>query len=388
MTRFAIGLALVALAYGGFGSPTPDAPGLVEAVVGLGLILACGLTRPVVALSGALIADPASRLTMRVGAACLMVLAGVPTLTGLVAGHQAALMLRDLLPLLFLFLPVLLMPGEPDRQRRLLALALALIGAAFALRHLWLVGLRISTADGANDGFLYLANSPAVPFAALAGGMLVLQPDGRAWQRLLGGAMGVIGVLVLLLTLQRAALAGVALGLAGMLALRLAGSARLAVLVPVIGGALLLLFAEPLAAALGLVVDKSRAVGSNARLAEAAVILSLAVADPWRFLLGAGWGAEFASPAVGGMRVGYTHGFATYLLFKAGLVGLVAGTLYVAALALAALRAMGAHPMLMLAAIPPVLGALTVYTSYKYLALGLLLALITRADPAPSSATR
>ncbi len=365
--------------YGALSSPTPDAPGRIEALIGLLLIFACGLQRPLAAFSGAVTLDAEAPGFVRLGALALVVLAALPTAIGLAAGHGVEAVLRDLIPLLYLFLPVLLVarPVDSPALQRALLIGLVLIAALFTARHFAATGLRVATAHGINDGLLYLANSPALPFAALIGAVLASRPERmHPLARLAAAALCAAGLAALVLTLQRAALLAVGLGLLALLLVRLRARAIWLLLLPAALALAFALLGEEIMTAAGLLIEKTRTLGTNARLVELDAVADRLGEDPGSWAFGLGWGARFDSPAVGGMHVGYTHSLFSYALLKAGVLGVVLIGLYAALVLLALARGLGTHPMLSLAILPPVLASLSVYTSYKYLALGLLLTLL------------
>lgn len=295
-------------------------------------------------------------------------------------------MARDIVPLLYLFLPVLLVPvlrGAADRALPLLAGGLALAGLALALRW-WkqaqwgfgAVGTRAMP-----DGGAYFLNAPAVLFAAVAlpALALVLASRGGAG-RWLGAACCAAGGALCL-----AALAGAvhrtALGLAALAALvLLAGWTRRshgpALPLLVLGLAAGLALGDPLSGAWEQVAEKTRLTGANSRWEEAAAVLEHVARSPWALAFGDGWGAKLSNPAVGGWRVSYTHTLATYILVKGGLTGAIALAAYLGALVPLALRLLRDNPPLGWSLLPPLLMALGLHTSFKYLDTGVLLTLV------------
>ncbi len=396
------GGALVAalVLYGLFSAPAPAEVGLVEAVVGLLLVVATGWHQPVAVFSGAVLLGPGARRFETIGAVALAGVLWLPLVRGAALVWAARDMVRDVVPLFYLFMPVLLV--TPLRSAwpwavRLLATGLALAGVAFVVR--WWAGA--GWAFGAighrtmPEGALYLLNSPAVLFAALwlpfcavglvwpgcaAPGM----PKFTPWLRLaLAPLFSVAAVLVV------AALAGTVHRLALIMiafsgAVFLVWCARRTLWpVVVVGLGLILLWAlvpgDPLSSAVDLVVAKSEQVGVNERANEAAAVLDQAGRSLTALVFGDGWGALIANPAVGGWRVSYTHSFPSYLVLKTGLFGLLLVLCWLATLGPLAVRLARSNPPLALAALPPVAGGLLFHTSFKYLCFGLLLTLVVLA---------
>ena len=112
------------------------------------------------------------------------------------------------------------------------------------------------------------------------------------------------------------------------------------------------------------------------RLEEAQAVW-LSVADsPLTLLFGQGWGATLESPAVGGIRVNYTHSILSGMLLKTGLAGLFLTVAYLAAIAVRLGRLAGSRPLLAGALAGPLLINIFFYASYKSLDFGLILLLI------------
>ena len=126
--------------------------------------------------------------------------------------------------------------------------------------------------------------------------------------------------------------------------------------------------------------EKTRLTGANTRWEEAATVIDHVVSSPWALLFGDGWGARIANPAVGGWRVGYTHTLVSYGLLKTGLLGVLALGAYLAALVRPWRRLLAQDPPLAMAVVPPLLMALCLHTSFKYLDTGVILSLMLLAS--------
>lgn len=313
--------------------------------------------------------------------AALLWLLLIPSCRGLLDGHSPSAMLRDIIPLLFFFLPLFLHGRVRGRgaDRRLILLALSATGGAFALRYFVLSSGKIG--DGGSDGLLYLASSPAVLFTAIFLPVWALDRyqgrpavPGQLALEAMALATGLICLGALATTLQRGALGLSALAFALLAIPRLGRSAGLTLLAMVAIAAAGLLFADEIALLFGLVDTKTRLVGLNGRAAEFAAVLAHLAADPVHLAFGSGWGADFASPAVGGYRVGYTHSFISYLLLKGG----IAGTAILVTAMVAVIRDLNwkAHSPAFMAALAATALSLSVYTSYKFLGFGVVLWLL------------
>jgi len=393
--------------YGLASQPAPPDPGLAEGLIGLLLVAAVGLTTALRVGSGASVWLAGTPRLEALGSACLLYLAWLPLLLGLGADNDPAQLIRDLIPLLYLFLPALLAArlargdnpaaaAEAEAARRWLSAALALAGVAFAGRwwqqHGWALGAIGHLA--LSDGPSYLANSLTVLFAAihlpLAAAERLLGHRPRSWRRRLAD----LALAVLLAAggaLCLAALAGavhrLSLVLAGLaFALYLLRRPTLLLLLPL---ALLIGLSLPgglMTGTVDQVLEKSRLVGVNQRLDEAASVLARLSESPLTALFGCGWGASFSNPAVAGWHVGYTHALATYALLKTGIVGALVLGLWLAALAPSWWRLARRHGRLTLALTPCLITALGAQTSYKYLCFGLILTLMVVAGrPVPAT---
>ena len=379
---------MAVILYGALSSPTPDVPGRREALIGLLLVLAVGIRQPIFAFTGARALDRDAPSIERVGAIALPLMFWIPLLRGLATDSEPAAIVRDVVPLLYLFAPVLFSPllARNEDGQRLLAAALAVAGVLFASRFFAASGLEfgeIGRLTG-SDRLLYLANSPSVLFAAIALGVFAFRPNAftRPFSLAMSGA-SLAGSLLCLAalagTVQRGPLMLAAAAFLLAFGWRARQSAVALVFAPVLVAALTFAAYEPIAGTVALIQEKTALVGGNARVDEFAAVLEQVGRDPMALLFGDGWGALVASPAVGGLRVGYTHTFLGYVLLKSGLVGVAVLTAYFAVLLRAAATAVRFHPMLALAILPPLTLGTTVTTSFKFLDFGLLLVLLCAA---------
>jgi hypothetical protein len=371
------------------GEPTPDRPGAaVVATAGL-LVLALGGAAITARLRPG--PGPAPPPWSGAGAVAVFALLLVPPLA-MTAGHgwTGVDIVRDLVALAALAAPIVMWaaaaraddPGPAARLADALSAGLVAIGVGHAVRFVLAVEAPPGTLGvaGGADGERYLANGPAVVFAAvrlsLAAGRRLVRPDPAALAT--AGALALAAVppiLVLAMTLQRAALAAIALAVlvavlvwAGPRPGRLAGLALVA-------GVILVPLGGPMLDLLGALVDKTRLVGANARLDELAATATALSTDPLAALVGTGWGAVVVLPAIDPRPVSYLHVLPLYLAWKAGLVGLVAGTVWLAGLARPIAAAGRRRVPETLAVLAALAVATTVQPGFKTLAFALILAL-------------
>jgi hypothetical protein len=380
------GLLVALSVYGLVGLPAPGRLSWREIVVGGGLVLATGVIRPLAVVTGLMLIDPRARHHDMVGTAAFNYLLWVPLFRAAILGADADDIVRDVIPLMFLFLPVFLMPVG-DAGRRVLVLGMAMVGIAFALRWWW-PGLafrqvgRLVLPEG--DG--YLLNSPAVLFAAVWLPLVALQRLERrpgllslALTPLLCGAAIVAGT-ALAGAVHRAALVMAALAIGGFAASQARQKPLLATMLLASLSVSAVLADGQILGTIEQVASKTETYGWNERSAEAAAVLDQVGASWSDMLFGRGWGALVRSPAVGDMWVSYTHSFATYMLVKTGLLGCLATLAYIVSLVPALVRLMRFDLPLAVALLPPLGLGLLAHTSFKYMCFGLLLTLLNHEE--------
>ncbi|BAI71958.1 hypothetical protein AZL_013200 [Azospirillum sp. B510] len=373
--------------YGGFSVPAPPSVRGAELSIGLLILLAVGWKAPLAVVSGHALRAPSEAGWMPAAVAAFGWLLWVPLLRGAALGWEVTDILRDVVPLVFLFLPVLLVPalrGGGPVGTRALAAGLAVAGVLLALRW-WRQADWEFAAIGRRamaDGGVYLLNAPSVLFAAvalpaLAVSLLAIDGRMRSWPAAIacmaGGAL-CLGALAG--AVHRTALGLAVLSLALIALWWISRRPWLALPLLLVLGVLVSVVGDELVGAWRQAAEKTRLTGVNARWEEGLAVIDHAVATPWTLMIGDGWGARIANPAVGGWRVGYTHTLAGYSLLKTGLLGMIALGVYLAALVRPWLRLMASDPPLALAVAPPLLMSLCLHTSFKYLDTGVLLSLI------------
>lgn len=372
-----LALIVAAFVYGLSGSPTPQGFSWVEVVVGLCLLGAIGPGR----VLQTLIRKPDSSWVLA-GQALFYYGMAVPLIGGLLAGNDPGLMLRDMIPFLFLLLPLFMTDWRGDDSGRKIALAVVVfIGAAFSARVLW---------DGPDFDPLYLSIVPTVIFAAiflsgLSGQVLFRSVSFRS--SVLAVVLAMLALLPLAamsMTMQRASLGLTVLALVFLCVLAFwRNPVRAAGPILLVMG--VLIFFGP---AIGVVYDgllqKQAMVGTNMRLQEAAAVFDATGNSIWQVLFGKGWGATIASPAVGGVTVNYTHSLLTSFFLKTGLAGVFLLVFYLYGLCAPLVRLLWKNPLLAVALAVPVVIDVIFYASFKSLDFGLILLLVSMwATPRP-----
>ena len=369
--------------YGTFSSPTPDNPGIAEAVIGLCLLIAIGRGQ-LLAWGSGLVLWQGSNWRDWLGAYLLF----IPSIIAILNGVTVAEMIRDLIPMGYTLLPLLII-GLPKTAWRPIATALFICGALLSLRY-WFITDSWPLAWRhlkAGDNYLYIPLEPAVLFTACLGPIWCLQhllqeeikplklKDYFLILMAIYCTFLAMGALAGLLMRAALALAVCAWLVYGVYALR--HHKKVLVMLGALGILLLIIWQPEILNRLWTrLTIKTEAVGINARSEEFNTVLSAVGDHPVSFLFGQGWGSKLISPAVGNTAVHYTHSMISYLWAKSGLIGVIAMLAYLISI-LNPLRCMWRRQTVVIAAvISPLALAVTLYTSYKYLTFGILLLLI------------
>jgi hypothetical protein len=316
--------------------------------------------------------------------------ASVSVSNGILHGHSLGIVMRDMIAFGFLMLPLFFMKqlaDSPIAFRRNLMIGCTVIGALFSARSILnslqvdasLLGMPI-TGD-----LLYLANMPTVLFTTL---FLIGWSIHRLCQSrrlvsfwalipiILAIAVITIGTLSMVLTMQRASLGCIALYTVIMIGMNLRKSPLRSTIIIVSFGIMLAAIWPMLHAVLDMVVQKTTLTGFNKRFEEMAAVWDTASSSPLTLLFGKGWGATFASPAVAGVTVSFTHSMLTTLLLKTGVIGVVLGGVYIWAIMKTLIGHMRQHTIIALALLFPFLIDIFLYASFKSLDFGLILTLV------------
>lgn len=313
-------LCLALTVYALAGSPTPDNPGMVEALTGLLLavsVLAAlsSSRRPVVFQER----DPYRKsLIVFLGTGLVL-----PAIAGACFGNDRMLMLRDILAFSFLALPVVFgdIFADGKRDGAVLRSLAVFAGVAFCVRTL-VPAFNVWIPQGE---LLYLSNSPLSLFAAVyLAGRFWTSLEHPSWRNLViaSGCLCGLGIIMaaMMLDVQRATVGAVWVTW-GVLAVHTLLFRPRRLFWPVLlTGAACFLFYPLLAGALEAMALKTSQVGLNARLAEAEAVYRALAGHPVALVTGLGWGASFASPAVGGLPVNFTHSLLTTMALKGGLI--------------------------------------------------------------------
>lgn len=361
--------------YGAFGSPTPDQFDVSYVVIAGLLIVAIGGAGMVSAVHFHWRAE-----LWRSSVQVLMLYGiGAGVLGVLIYAQAVHLALRDLVAFGFLVLPLFLWPLVRDEiGKKALLFGMLTIGVLFSIR---VMGDVLSIPLDQN-ALYYLGNSPAVLFTAL---FMI----GLAFDHILRGfnvkhiaifcacvGVAMIAVYPMVLSAQRASLGAVALFMVLMICFGFVKAPRRMVIV-LMACIVLAYFVQGLVSDVwGDLQGKTALVGANMRLQEWAAVWGEITQDPWSFLFGRGFGANFSSPAVADIRVNYTHSLLSSMLLKLGMVGVLLTVFYLVVLGIGLMRVFRQKYWLVLALMAPLFIDVFFYAAYKSLDFGLLLSLI------------
>lgn len=302
---------------------------------------------------------------------------------GVINGWGMTDIVRDAIPCLYLFLPILLLPVMRKSNLdwlRILPWVLAAVGVILSIR--FFMTIHASPLDVGKmhffDNFLYLPYDPSVVFASIFLPIMAI----HTWRSrplhwglsLLMVVGGLVALSSLMAVAQRAPIALTFLCyVVYCIAISRKSFAKLLLLVLVWAG--ILYFAQDqISGSYGLLAEKQQEFGSNGKLDELHSVLRETSHSGFAMLFGMGWGGLFSDPAVKGVRVSYTHSAVTFFLLKAGIVGLSLFLLYIAWVVYRALRFFrSGHLPLMLSLTVPLIIGLLFQVSYKTLTFGIIL---------------
>lgn len=315
-----------------FSYPFPKSITSVEGVIG-GLLILLGGSKAVTLSFSGWYSEGALRnsLASGIGYIVLQYMLIVPLVMGLIKGWNVSDIIRDVVPVLYFSISLLVFPGLISAERlwgKCLPWFLALGGCVISVRYF----IETSTAPWDMYGVERSPNihffpyDPAVLFGAifLLGGLL--NRKNLSFNSMLVNVVQALGGVVCLLALlgivQRApiALIGCSLLLLWVVSFKKA-RARFA-LGAVAAVFLLFLFHDVLQSAFDVLYEKTRVEGGAAKLVELRDLYYEVTRSTITMFLGEGWGATFENP-VGPGRVRFTHSLFTFLAFKTGIIGLL-----------------------------------------------------------------
>lgn len=386
--------AVVAL-YALFSISTPQDFGWAEVLIGAVLVVLVGPYSA--ALSFGAFPRVHQTISERLAHVCFLGLLILPTLVFIVRKNRADDFVRDLIPLLYFFLPVMLLPhfkNNPAFWEKALVVGLCIIGISFSVRHFLIEGVELADLGRAVifGDLSYFPLNPAVLFSAtflLIFGLSKLE----RWkpQGLVLIALGLIPFAAIVAVLLRGQ---IVLVLASVLLYVLFLAKRKAILWTLTLGAVCAVFltqAELVGALADLIVHKSEDVGLlNARDLEFKAVWHNAAESSGQAVFGEGWGGLIDNPAAEAV-VRFTHNLTLYAILKGGVFGLLFFGVYCVLSAIKAWRNFRVardpfHTAIAIAAGNTLLIHFFLETGFKTLSLGLVLSLVWLINRADKSA--
>jgi hypothetical protein len=359
--------SLAILVYAMFSSPTPDHFGFSEGVVAVFLFSAIGLS-----------------IGQRVSFFALGFGVTAPLFVAMISGHAIPEIIRDIIPFLFLFLP-LFWGWIGNLRPSLVIFLVAMTGYIFSVRTLSLYHPILLTpalwGQGPPADLLYLANSPEVLFSALISigyGAVMMCENGGRFKAFLLIVLSFLPITAMAIMTQRAGIGAVGLYSVIVVLFLMGRHPKQGCIFLGLLGSLGLIFWPMIETIFDMLLQKTELVGFNARLEEWGAVLTLLFQNWVTLFWGIGWGGQFENPAVGGLEVNYTHSLLSALLLKTGVFGstiILVGCFTPVKRALAlSLKAPSLRETILLgAALPPLLISVFLYASYKSLGFGLIL---------------
>lgn len=364
--------------YALWGSPTPNNPDWVEVTIGLLLVAAVGFHA---ITQNFFVLPHVSQEPWRIAAQSFFLIGlFVPLVMAVMKGGDMFIIVRDVIAFIFLCLPLFLydfLKHHQARQRVFLGLCVV-IGLLFSIRVLVPHFLLFRN----TTELLYLANSPLVLMTALLLGgsaMYLIYKKFTFKSVIMASVLGVLctlPIMAMFVDLQRASfaaliLSGLSLSVIGII------KAPLRLIVPfIIICAFSFIFYDYGANLIADVGAKTSQVGLNMRLQELNAVWQQALSQPIYIFIGQGWGATFASPAVGNLNVSYTHSLLSYMFLKTGLLGLFLCLVYLYFIFEKLFRLYSIDGVKGNALIWPFMIPIFLYASHKSFDYGVLLTLI------------
>ncbi len=365
-------LFMACVIYAVLGSPTPDSFGMKELMVGSFLVISIGVGQ-----ARDVLLQPVKNCFWRnAGRVFLIYGLSMPLIMGVVSGHNLSAIMRDIMPFLFLFLPIFLyeLLRSKPHHFRLTLFAVLIIGFLFS-------GRSIMGITGGEQ--LYLENMPTVLFFALfmIGCAVSVIMKGVSLRTIAASSiligLSLVPIMAMVMTLQRASLGAVALYITMIAGYFFYKSPVRVFVLSIVGVVVVLIVNIPFLTVFLSLWDKTQQVGLNMRPQEFQAVWDVISVSPLTFLFGTGWGGQFNSPAVGGLSVNFTHNFFSSVLLKAGAMGVILCVSYVAGLLEVLVRVTLRNPVLGFALSAPILIDLSLYASFKSLDFGLVLLMIS-----------
>ncbi|WP_246310809.1 O-antigen ligase family protein [Paenibacillus xylanilyticus] len=376
------------LSYSLFSAPFPVKMGIAEILIGGLLVLFVSIPTGLIVMTGGFtLYQRYHALPMWLHMGFFLLLWWGLFNGGIIQGWNVTDIVRDIIPCVYLFVPMLLLPAMQRsgvNWLQYLPWIIAIMGVILSLRFYQVA--QISPLDVGRmyyfDNFLYLSYDPSVIFAGIYLPLMAV----HTWKSnklisWLGSLMMVLGGFLALGSLmavaQRAplALAALCFGVYLLVVTRQSFKKLLLLILLLVG---IWLFAQDqIQNSYQLLVDKQESFGANGKTDELAAVLKETSQSPFTLLFGVGWGGVFHDPAVDNMQVTYTHSALTFFMLKGGIIGIIIFLSYLLWICRNFLQgfSMSRFPLI-LACVVPIFIGLLFQVSYKTLSYGMILTLV------------
>ena len=331
-----IGFSMLAIIYGGFGSPTPDDINTTELLVLISLCLVIGIKGLTSPLTIFKVLPTLKKKTQHpIFWLYLLFLWGTLTsiATGLFYGQPVYMVIRDYAGFLMLCAPIFFLPYIRDQQTSsALQYTIITVALLFALRVIY----DTDTNDTGHANALYLSISPTILFAGcflLMNTLYFLCLHSQHNQKMsvtkkilliVSSAAGTFLIADIMFASQMRA--GIGALLISAIALNLWAiifRPRRALLLIMYLGITLITTQEFWQPLINVLWDKQQTVNFNLRSEELTAVTKEIDHSLVNQLIGLGWGAGIESPSSKGNVVNFTHSLFSSLWLKTGSVGVL-----------------------------------------------------------------
>jgi len=387
----------MSVVYGAFSSSSPDKIGVAELFIGLCLLVFVGVRRPIHIFDLRKNDNNANGVSVplyvRIG---FLYLLFIPTFHGLIVmQNDFGNWVRDIIPLMYMFLPILLLSlvrKEPEKWLIVLVVSLCTVGFLFS----WRVVLDPSFIVNSSGMFSvnheesnqdHLMQDVSVNFGLT---FLMCMALWYVLKReyLKGVTLFLVAFVFLLVVVASVLRAPLGLLLVVLISLIFSQVKKKKVLLTLVVMVLLiapfiLMYIQEITLFINQVLSamflKQEIYGINSRDLEVMAVINNAGKNITLLLFGEGWGGLLSNPIGGGSSWRFVHNMFMYFVFKVGIVGSVAFAFYffwLFKLYICSFRSSSLVLLLSLSLISPLLIAMILEASYKSLSFGLVLLLI------------
>jgi len=323
-------LLSVIIVGGMFSSPFPVAYGVQEAYIGIGLMI---------------FSFNSLRFLLRgIGTGSMLIyfsfiwLVCIPTLMAIVNQNTISNYVRDIVPLMYIFLPLILLPyierKAGHRHVIMIGTAMYIAGVAISWRYILAQNTPISEFGHAYQIVDFtLAYDPLVSFVSIVGISLALTllMSRRKYKLLLASSIAIVSLTSLIPPIgvvQRVPLVMISLSL--ILYVFIKGKDR-----PVLYfySTVLMVFVlfgywDVLSGAVLQMIEKTSVHGINGKVYELLRIIEVMSGSVGNLLFGIGWGGVYYNEVLNG-DVRFTHSIITFILLKTGVLGFMIFFVYI-----------------------------------------------------------